>query len=149
MTMVAHSIVHPAFADTKTLTGTWKLKRWVLEDVDTKEQKPSPFGERPAGCVFFSSGRILVLITAEDRKPAEGADGQSAAFRSLYTYSGKYRLENDRFITKIDIAGDQNWVGSEQQRTYRVDGDTLIIESVPATQAGKTLRGILEWEREP
>src|SRR5438046_1695099 len=95
--LVALSIVHPAFADSNTLTGTWKLKRWVMEDVDTKEQKPSP--ERPAGYVFFSSSdRVFVLITAEDRKAAEGADGQSAAFRSMYVYSGKYRLENDRFI---------------------------------------------------
>jgi hypothetical protein len=148
--LVALSIVHPAFADNNTLTGAWKLKRWVMEDVDTKEQKPSPFGERPAGYVFFSSShRIFVLITAEDRKAAEGVDGQSAAFRSMYAYSGKYRLENDRFITKVDIAGDQKWVGTEQQRTYRVNGDILIIESAPATQAGKTVRGILEWKREP
>ncbi|ARQ13263.1 lipocalin-like domain-containing protein (plasmid) [Rhizobium etli] len=148
--MVTHPSVHPALVDTQTLTGSWKLTRWVMEDMDTKEQKASPFGERPDGYVFFSSSnRMFVLITAENRKPAEGADEQSAAFRSLYTYSGKYRLESGRFITKIDIAGDQNWVGSEQQRSYRINGDTLIIESAPATQAGKMVRGILEWEREP
>jgi Lipocalin-like domain len=147
--LTALSIVHPAFADNSKLTGTWKLKRWVLEDVDTKEQRPSPFGERPTGYVLFtSSDRLFVLITAEDRKAADGVDGQSAAFRTMYAYSGKYHLEDNRFITKVDIAGDQKWVGTEQLRTYRVNGDTLIIESPPAAQAGRTIRGILEWERE-
>jgi Lipocalin-like domain len=147
---IALFLIQPAHADDSKLIGTWKLKRWVMEDVDTKEQKPSPFGERPAGYVLFtSSDRIFVLITAEDRKAAEGAEGQGAAFRSMYAYSGKYRLEEDRFITKVDIAGDQKWVGTEQQRTYRVNGNTLTIESAPATQAGKTVRGIVEWEREP
>jgi len=148
--LVALSIVHPAFADSSKLVGTWKLKRWVMQDDDTKEQKASPFGERPAGYVLFtSSDRLFVLITSEDRKAAEGADGQSAAFRTMYAYSGKYRLEDGRFITKVDIAGDQKWLGTEQQRSYRVNGDTLIIESPPSTQAGRTVRGILEWEREP
>jgi Lipocalin-like domain len=147
---IALFLIQPAHADDSKLIGTWKLKRWVMEDVDTKEQKPSPFGERPAGYVLFtSSDRIFVLITAEDRKAAEGAEGQGAAFRRMYAYSGKYRLEEDRFITKVDIAGDQKWVGTEQQRTYRVNGNTLTIESAPATQAGKTVRGIVEWEREP
>ena len=67
----------------------------------------------------------------------------------MNAYSGKYRLENARFITKVDIAGDQKWVDTEQQRTYRVNGDILIIESAPVTQAAKTVRDILEWEREP
>jgi len=147
--LIALSIVHPAFADSNKLVGAWKLKRWVLEDIDTKEQRPSPFGERPAGYVLFtSSDRLFVLITSEDRKP-EGADWQGAAFRSMYAYSGKYRLGDGSFITKVDIAGDQKWVGTEQQRRYRLDGNTLIIESPPSTQAGKTVRGILEWEREP
>ncbi|MDQ0562306.1 hypothetical protein QO004_004111 [Rhizobium mesoamericanum] len=147
--MAGHSNADPDLTGARSLTGTWKLKRWVMEDVDTKEQEFSPFGEHPVGFVFFSSSdRMFVLITAEDRNPAEGVPGESAAFRGLYTYSGKYRLENNHFITKIDIAGDQNWVGSEQQRSYCVNGDILIIESAPATRAGKTMRGILEWERE-
>jgi len=52
----------------------------------------------------------------------------------MYSYSGKYRLDKDRFITKVDIAGDLKRVGTEQQWIYRVNGDTLIIESAPATQ---------------
>ncbi|MGL3104855.1 lipocalin-like domain-containing protein [Bradyrhizobium sp. BR 1432] len=70
---------------------------------DTKEQKASPFGERPAGYVLFTSSyRLFVLITAEDRRAPEGPDGQSAAFRTMYAYSGKYRLEDGRFITTVD-----------------------------------------------
>jgi hypothetical protein len=147
---VAFVLIVPAAADESSkLSGAWKLKRWVLEDVETKQQKPSPFGERAAGYVIFGpSNRLFALITAEDRKAPTDSEAQIAAFKTMYAYSGKYRIEADRFITKVDIAGDQRWVGTEQQRSFRFEGENLIIESAATLQDGRKVRGILEWERE-
>lgn len=148
--LVAFIATHPALAaDDKQLVGTWKLTRWVMEDVESKEQKPSPFGEHPAGYVVFTpSERLFVLITAEDRKAPEDADGQGAAFRTMYAYSGKYRIENDKFITKVDAAGDKRWVGTEQSRIFRIDGGKLIIETHPTKQGERSVRSVLVWDKE-
>lgn len=148
--VIAFILIVPALADgSNKLSGSWKLKRWVIEDVETKEQKPSPFGERPAGYVIFTpSNRLFALITAEDRKAPIDADAQSAAFKTMYAYSGKYRIDSDRFITKVDIAGDQRWIGTEQQRSFWFEGENLIIESPATAQNGRKARSILEWERE-
>jgi purine nucleoside permease len=147
--LFAFVLIVPTLADDSKLSGTWKLKRWVLEDIETKEQKPSPFGERPTGYVIFApSSRLFALITAEDRKAPIDADAQSAAFRTMYAYSGKYRIESDRFITKVDIAGDQRWIGTEQQRSFRFEDQNLVIESPATAQDGRKVRAILEWERE-
>lgn len=137
-------------ADTaQNLVGTWKLKRWILEDVESRAQKPSPFGERPSGFVILTaSNRLIALITAENRTVPEGADASVANFKTMYAYSGLYRIEGADFITKVDIAGEPKWIGSEQKRGYRFENENLIIESPATTQDGKSWRGILEWERQ-
>lgn len=132
------------------LTGAWKLKRWVLEDVETKAQKPSAFGERPSGVVIFTpSNRLVALITAENRTVADSVDASSANFKTMYAYSGIFRIDGPNFVTQVDMAGEPKWIGSEQKRGYRFENETLIIESPPATQDGRSWRGILEWERQP
>ncbi len=70
----------------------------------------------------------------------------------MISYSGIYRLEADKFVTKVDIAWNEAWTGTEQVRFYKLQGDRLDIISAPApsvTIAGNPIvRGILTWERE-
>jgi hypothetical protein len=58
-------------------------------------------------------------------------DEQSAAFRSMIAYTGRYRVEKDKFITTVDLAWNEAWVGTEQVRFWRVDGDKLGIITAP------------------
>ena len=51
----------------EALVGTWKLVSCFMEDVETKEQKPSS-GERPNGYIVLTpEGRWIVVQTAEGR----------------------------------------------------------------------------------
>jgi hypothetical protein len=92
-----------------------------------------------------------VLTPAEQAPPVSEAD-QVNAFQKLVAYSGLYRLEPpDRFVTLVDIAWFQPWVGTEQARTFAVRGDTLDIVSAPATTplTGDALVvAVLSWVRE-
>jgi Lipocalin-like domain len=67
-------------------------------------------------------------------------------------YSGLYRVEPpDRFVTTVDIAWFDPWVGSEQARKFAVNGDTLEIVSTPTRTplTGDALVvGVLSWVRE-
>jgi hypothetical protein len=134
-----------------TLMGTWKLVSAVMEDVDTGERKLL-WGEHPNGCIVLTpAGRWIVVQTAEGRA-APATDGErAAAFRTMLAYSGKYRVEGNRIIIKVDIAWDESWHGTEQVRFYRLDGDRLYIEAAPQPYAnfgGKMLRAVLVWARE-
>ena len=133
------------------LVGTWKIVSAVMEDVETKEQKLL-WGEHPNGYIVLTpSGRWIVVQTAEGRKAPETDADRSAAFRSMLAYSGRYHVEGDKIIIKVDIAWDESWIGTEQVRFYRIEGARLHIEAAPQPYAnfgGKVMRGILIWARE-
>jgi len=135
----------------EALVGAWKLVSCFMEDVETKEQKPL-WGERPNGYIVLTpEGRWIVVQTAEGRKAPKTDEDRAAAFRSMLAYSGKYRTEGNKIIIKVDIAWDESWIGTDQVRHYRIEGNRLHIEAAPQPYAnfgGKVMRGILIWERD-
>jgi Lipocalin-like domain len=135
----------------KALIGTWKLLSCVLEDIETKEQKPV-WGTNPNGYIVVTAdARWIVIQTAEGRKPPENDGDRVTAFKSLLAYSGKYRTEENKIVVKVDIAADESWNGTEQVRYYKIDGDKLHIEAAPQPYpnfGGRVMRGILVWKRE-
>ena len=136
--------------DKDKLVGTWKLISCVMEDVETKEQRPV-WGEHPNGYLVVTSSRWIVVQTAQRRTVPKSDEERSTAFRSMLAYSGKYRVEGDKIVVKVDIAGDETWNGTEQVRCYRIEGDKLHIEAAPQPYAnfgGKVMRGLLIWARE-
>ena len=66
-------------------------------------------------------------------------------------YDSCQRGEGGKVITKVEAAWNEAWVGGEQVRFIRFDGDRLFIESPPMPHpnlAGKVVRVIVIWERE-
>jgi hypothetical protein len=148
---VAIVLGRPAQAIESSPVGTWKLVSFVSEDVQTKERK-SQYGEHPNGyAVITPEGRLMAIITAEGRQVPLTAEDRDTAFRSEVAYSGRYRVEGSKLVTKVDIAWNEAWVGGDQARFFRIQGDTLYIETALAPNldfSGRMMRGILTWERE-
>lgn len=144
--------IRSSFADAaQDFVGTWKLVSMAAEDVETKQQTQF-WGEHPNGrLILTASGRMMALLTGERRRPPGSEAERSAAFASMVAYSGRYRVEGDRFVTTVDMAWNESWVGSEQVRHYRIDGNTLYIETEPQPAPGfgnRVTRYLLAWERE-
>jgi len=139
-----------ARADDK-LAGSWKLQSWIAEEVESKEQK-AIFGEQPNGYLILTrEGRMMGLLTAQGRKAPQNEAERDAAFRSMLAYSGRYRLDGGKFITKVDTAWNEAWVGSEQAREFRLEGGVLQVMSPPSSNpafGGKPARGIFTFVRE-
>ena len=147
-------IAHPADDDQfrQQIVGTWTLVSVVYEDVATAERMPV-YGAHPRGIqIATPQGRWLALMTAE-RRPIPRTDAERAqALTSMIAYTGRYRIENGQVITKVEAAWNEAWVGTEQVRAIRFDGDRLDIESPPMPHpniSGKTVRVIVVWRREP
>ena len=49
----------------------------------------------------------------------------------MIAYSGRYRVEGSTITTKVEAAWNESWVGGEQVRHIRFEGDRLFIESPP------------------
>jgi hypothetical protein len=94
---------------------------------------------------------MIAIITAEERKVAVTEGECAAALRSMLAYSGMYRVEGDKWITKVDVAWNEAWTGTDQIRFFALDGDDLVITSawlISANEPGRSIRGILKWVRE-
>jgi hypothetical protein len=141
-----------ARADVKDqIVGTWKLLSVMYEDQQTKELTPV-LGQKPKGSqIATPEGRWLALVTAEGRKVPQTDEERAQALRSMISYSGRYRVEDNKVITKVEIAWNESWVGGEQVRFVRFEGDKLYIESPPMPHpnvGGRVVRVIVTWERE-
>jgi Lipocalin-like domain len=135
----------------RQIVGTWKLASVVYEDVATKERTPV-YGEHPRGIqIATPQGRWLALMTAENRPIPQTDEERAQALKTMIAYTGRYRVENGKVITKVEAAWNEAWVGGEQVRAIRFDSDKLYIESPPMPHPNmndKTVRVIVEWERE-
>jgi hypothetical protein len=138
--------------DMEKLLGNWKLVSFFTEDTQTR-QRTSGFGEHPNGFIGFTPGRFFALVTAEGRKAPQTPEEQAAAYRTVIAYTGKWRVDGEKFITKVDVAWNLGWVGTEQVRFWRVEGNKLFITSAPTAIPNpngpdRMVIGNLVWEKE-
>ena len=149
--MKAWSKTKPARASVDSPVGAWKLVSCIYEDIQTKE-RTLPYGKHPKGyAILTPEGRLMAVITAEGRKTPTTAEDRDAAFRSAVAYSGRYRVDGNQFVTTVDVAWNERWVGTDQLRFFKIEGDRLLIESPPTpnlNRSGQMVRGLLVWERE-
>jgi lipocalin-like protein len=141
-----------AMADAKKeIVGTWKLVSVMYEDQQTKELTPV-LGAKPRGYqIATPEGRWLALVTAENRPVPKTDEERAQALRTMIAYTGRYRVQDGKVVTKVEAAWNQAWVGGEQTRFIRFEGDRLFIESPPMphpNQNNKVVRVIVIWDRE-
>ena len=138
-------------SDRKNVVGVWRLVSVVYEDAQTKERTPV-LGEHPKGRqIATADGHWLALVTAEGRKVPQSDEERAQALRTMIAYTGRYRVEGGKVVTKVEAAWNEAWVGGEQVRAIRFEGDRLFIESPPMPHpnlAGKVVRVIVIWERD-
>ena len=133
------------------IVGTWTLVSVVYEDQETKARTPV-LGEHPKGRqIATADGRWLALVTAEGRTVPKTDEERAQALRSMIAYTGRYRVADGKVITKVEAAWNEAWVGGEQTRFIRFEGDRLFIESPPMphpNQNNRVVRVIVIWDRE-
>ena len=136
-------------ADTShAVVGIWKLVSFHV-DTEGSNQQRLWWDEHPVGVVVFrGEGRMLALLTAGDRIASATAD---QLIRTMCAYSGRYHVEGNRLSTTVDSAWLPAWVGTEQPRTFKRDGDTLSLMTdfqEHPRYPGQRTRGVLMWRKE-
>ena len=136
LVMGALCAVQASAADTN-IVGTWRLLSWVAQDQETGAVV-DVFGSHPTGYLIYTTGgRVTVNLTAEGRKPLSGdrfsspLEERAVAFSTSIAYSGTYTVEGDAVTHRVEVASFPNWVGTEQLRFVRVDGDKLTVKTPP------------------
>jgi Lipocalin-like domain len=132
---------------TKSLIGTWKLKSFQFE-FENKERE-NAYDKASGFLIIGSDGRFTAILADDARKRD---DPEASLFQRMMAYSGSYRIQgDDTVVIDVDFAWHPSWLGSEQTRYFKIEGDTLSIVSAPQThpkRPGQMLRGIITWTRE-
>lgn len=111
------------------VAGTWKLVSYVIEAQESGHII-KVMGETPSGYVaFLPSGRVFFMLTAEGRMPdpEHSAAGHALLLDTMVAYTGRYRIEDDKWITRVEVAWNPEWIGTEQTRHFKLDGDCLQV----------------------
>jgi hypothetical protein len=137
------------------LLGTWKLLSYVREELPSGA-KSDVMGSHPAGYINYGSdGRMMVMIVGNDRKKPAGSvatpDEAQALLTSMLAYAGTFTIDSTaKTVTHhIEISWDQSRAGTDQVRSYKLEGDRLTLVTPPSADpsTGKQTVRTLVWEK--
>ena len=106
-------------------------------------------GKTPTGYILFlPEGRMAVVITGEGRTAPTTDQDRAGLFNSLVAYTGGYRVDGDKWITTVDVSANPALVGTEQTRSFRVNGDRLQeMTAWVARPDNRMARAVITYER--
>jgi hypothetical protein len=138
--------------DAQRISGTWRLVSVEYEDVASGERS-APLGAHPVGYQLATpAGRWIAIVNGEGRKPPANEAERSATLLSMIAYTGRWRVEDDTIVTRVEAAWQPAWVGTDQIRQFTFDGDDkLVLASPPQPHPnllGKVVRLYVTWERD-
>lgn len=118
------------------LVGTWIVERFV--DQPEGEAARYLFGERPRGIFIFApDGHFSFSVMHE------AADKAAASTPNWYvSYFGTYRYDpvGPSWTARVTGGNIPDYIGTEQTRRFRIDGDRLTI-IVTSAENGRTVHG--------
>ena len=101
--------------------------------------------------MYLPDGHMSAVLTSEGRRAAGPTDERKAAqlLFNMAAYAGTYEVEGGGVVHHVEVAWLPTWVGSDQPREAKLEGDTLTIRTQPMFNSleGKNYIYILVWKR--
>ena len=137
------------------MLGTWRLVSYVREEVPLGA-KSDVMGAHPSGYINYArDGRMMVMIVGGERKKPAGAvatpEEAQALLTSMLAYAGTYTIDTQAktVVHHIDISWDQARTGTDQVRSYKLEGKRITLTTEPSADpaTGKKTVRTLVWEK--
>jgi Lipocalin-like domain len=148
------TVVRPAIAQDSAaqLYGSWRLLSFKAQIVGEDAEPRDFFGSSPFGRLILTPAHTMaVFLSRPDRNPPTNDADAATLLRSMTAYTGRFRVEGDKFITTVDGAWNEVFKSHEQVRIFKLEGDTLTIrvpEQPSGLEPGKRNTSVLTFERE-
>lgn len=123
------------------IVGTWRLLAVPSKDEEGRPLAPS-YGPQPMGLVTFSAEGRMACVLVDGRAELPDTDTP----REYTSYCGRYTIEGSTLVTRVDAASDASRM-ADQVRTFRFEGERLILVPPPRPWRGVTQHRELVWER--
>jgi len=112
----------------QSLVGTYKLISQVHEVLGTAGET---IIEARHGYLVLTPTRAIAFYTAEKRQFGTSVAEKAALLDTLVGWSGTYRVEEKKFIVRVDASWVENWNGKDQIRNWELSGNRLTLTSDP------------------
>jgi hypothetical protein len=134
------------------LFGSWRLLSFKVQIVGEDAEPRDFFGPSLFGRLVLTPAHTMAaFLSRPNRKPPTNDAEAASLQRSMTAYTGRFRIEGDKFITTVDGAWNEVFKSREQVRIFKLDGDTLTIrvpEQPSGLKPGKRNTSVLTFERE-
>jgi hypothetical protein len=131
--------------------GTWKL---VSSEEKLKDGTVRPFKELgPHGVgylMYAADGHMCAVLTNPDRPKWDDpptAEQKIAAIEGLAAYCGRFEIDEVNHVMwhYPELAWKPDYVGTQQARPYRFDGDRLIFSGAAPEDSPDAERWTIVW----
>ena len=135
---------------TNRLIGSWRLVSY--ETTDAAGRTARPYGDAVGRISYDAHGNMAGQVMRPDRAHVESGDAQAQealrAYRGYIAYFGTYEVAADGASVVHHVQGALNpaWVGGDQIRGLRFDGERLIL-SAEIRKGATAVTHVLTWER--
>lgn len=132
------------------LVGTWRLVSY--ETLEPGGRRSKPYGDAVGRLEYDDHGNMAGQVMRPGRARVEIGDGAAQQVRAAYVgyvaYFGTYALVPDatRIVHHVEGALNPSWVGGQQVRALRFDGDRLVL-SAEVLKGGQAVLHVLTWEK--
>jgi hypothetical protein len=132
------------------LVGNWRLVSY--ETIEPGGRRGRPFGDAVGRLEYDAHGHMAGQVMRPKRARVERGDGAAQQVRAAYigyiAYFGTYEVASDgkRVVHHVEGALNPSWVGGQQVRALRFDGDRLVL-STEVMKAGQAVTHVLTWEK--
>lgn len=114
------------------IVGPWRLLEWLTEESGAASSR-HPLGRNADGWLIYApQGVMMVLMSGSERS---------------VSYAGRWRVEADEVVHRVETAHHPSLVGSEQRRRITRRGDGLLLEGVERDAQGRERRHRVSWRR--
>jgi hypothetical protein len=132
------------------LIGNWALISYITEAPDGT--RGTPYGDAVGRLSYDANGNMAGQVMRPGRAPVvhgqSGLPDVRAAYAGYIAYFGTYEVNaaRDTVVHHVEGALNPTWVGGDQVRRLRFEGDMLVL-STDVPKNGTLITHILTWKR--
>lgn len=120
------------------LVGTYRLVSTTAKDLETGAEES--YGNESGTITYGADGRMIVLLVRGARPRPASLDAMTDAeradlFRTMTAYSGTWSFDGTTVSHHVDVAWNEMWKGTTQQRMVTRDGNRVLLTTHPSPRS--------------
>jgi hypothetical protein len=124
------------------ILGAWRALKTTSISSDGTDVIAPFGGEHAVGSISFEPNGWMTTILCDGRTANE-LNGP----RQFHAYAGTYDFDGQRLLVNVEVATNQNLIGSQQVREVSFDREFMVLTPPAQKLEGRTIMNRVYWRR--